>query len=112
MSSATSASARATIFFDLALWLVGVHHGHGRVLPRPPLGVKARGRKESVIWRSAQINLPHHLAKVGTGWASRAARLLRTIDPWELALLESIVRLADIVRSRREGKGENDGYDF
>ena len=96
---------------DLALWLVGVHHGHGRVLPRPPLN-KARGRKESVIWRSAQIDLPHHLAKVGAGWASRAARLLRGIDPWELALLESIVRLADIVRSRREGKGENDGYDF
>ena len=99
-------------FFDLALWLVGVHHGYGRVLPRPPRGAEARGRKESVKWQAAQIDLPHRLAEVGAGWASRAARLLRTIDPWELALLESIVRLADIVRSRREGKGENDGYDF
>ena len=106
------AAAGDDFIVDLALWLVGVHHGHGRVLPRPPLDEEARGRKESVIWRSAQINLPHRLAEVGAGWASRAARLLRRIDPWELALLESIVRLADIVRSRREGKGENDGYDF
>ena len=106
------AAAGDDFIVDLALWLVGVHHGHGRVLPRPPRGAEARGRKESVIWRSAQINLPHRLAEVGAGWASRAARLLRRIDPWELALLESIVRLADIVRSRREGKGENDGYDF
>ena len=98
--------------FNLALWLVGVHHGHGRVLPRPPLDAKARARKESVIWRSTQIDLPHRLAEVGEGWASRATRLLRDIDPWELALLESIVRLADIVRSRREGKGESDGYEI
>ena len=65
-------------FFDLALWLVGVHHGHGRVLPRPPRDAAARARKESVIWRSTQIDLPHRLAEVGAGWASRAARLLRT----------------------------------
>ena len=98
--------------FDLALWLVGVHHGHGRVLPRPPRGAEARERKESVIWRSTQIDLPHRLAEVGAGWASRAAGLLRGIDPWELALLESIVRLADIVRSERESKGESDGYEI
>ena len=98
--------------FDLALWLVGVHHGHGRVLPRPPRGAEARERKESVIWRSTQIDLPHCLAEVGAGWASRAAGLLRGIDPWELALLESIVRLADIVRSERESKGESDGYEI
>ena len=44
----------------------------------------------------------HAIIKLDSGWFERADRLARLFGPWELARLESILRLADHTVSSEE----------
>jgi CRISPR-associated endonuclease/helicase Cas3 len=73
---------------DLARYLVGTHHGHGRpMFPAAP---------DVALWR-----------QMGD-WAGLQARLLQHWGPWGLALLESLLRLSDWAVSEAEQADEDD----
>jgi CRISPR-associated endonuclease/helicase Cas3 len=82
---------------ELALYLIGAHHGFGR--PFPPLWDDSKATTK-------QTGLPvrdvHRIGCFGSGWAERYARLTRMYGWWGLAFLETILRRADCVVSREE----------
>lgn len=94
-------------FWDLVLYLVGTHHGHGR--PFAPVwderGCEVRtevgGRAFSAT--SAKVAA---LAQLGSGWVDRFWTLNRKYGYWGLAYLEAILRRADCVRSRWEEENQ------
>ncbi len=88
---------------DLALHLIGAHHGYGRAL--------------APFWVEEEPNLPiaaglngsgltagsvAEVAKLDSGWVDRFWRLTRRYGWWGLAYFEAILRRADCVRSREE----------
>jgi CRISPR-associated endonuclease/helicase Cas3 len=86
---------------ELALYLIGTHHGHGR--PFPPVwdddGYQIRGEWEG---RSLSVRDVHRIARVGSGWAERYTAMTRQFGWWGLAYLETILRRADGMQSRKE----------
>ncbi len=93
---------------DLALHLVGTHHGHGRGLPpvvHDPQPVAFRHRHGDVEFDTRS---DHDLASLGSGWADRFWRLHRAYGPWGLAWLEAMLRRADH-RASESGSPAADG---
>jgi CRISPR-associated endonuclease/helicase Cas3 len=86
---------------ELALYLIGTHHGYGRPFPPvwdgtgPEISAEVSGKRVSV--RDV-----HHIAHVGSGWADRYDRMNRKYGWWGLAYFEAILRRADCVQSREE----------
>ena len=71
---------------ELIRYLIATHHGRGRCwLPAQP---------DQALWQQAG----------GFDWPDLHARLSATFDPWGLALLETLVRLADWAESREESE--------
>jgi CRISPR-associated endonuclease/helicase Cas3 len=86
---------------ELALYLIGTHHGWGR--PFPPVWTDTDYEiKAEVNGRAAAIRNPSTAARIDSGWAGRFWRLNRKYGWWGLAYLEAMVRRADCVRSREE----------
>lgn len=78
---------------DLLVHLVISHHGNGRPLVPPvPDGT---ARLVSATVNGAVVDAPADLAAVDWGQPRRFRQLNDRFGPWGLALLESIVRLAD-----------------
>jgi len=79
---------------DLVRHLVVSHHGFGRPLLPPvsdPLPVEVR-----VPFQGLRLAVKSDAVLIDWGGPSRFDRLCRTYGRWGLALLESVVRLADI----------------
>jgi CRISPR-associated endonuclease/helicase Cas3 len=86
---------------ELVLWLIGVHHGHGR-----PFFPHADEEDRKLRVLPATLNLPRELPP-GCGpqslafdwnaldWPSLFVRLKARYGVWELARMEAILRLAD-----------------
>ena len=92
---------------DLVLWLVGTHHGYGRPFFPPCEDSEADAAEQTDI----SVEIGGQMLKVKScdaplrldqGWFERAVRLLRRYGPWELARLETILRLADHAASAAE----------
>jgi CRISPR-associated endonuclease/helicase Cas3 len=86
---------------ELVLWLIGVHHGHGRPFfpHQDPEDAKPR-RLPPVLGLPSEVppgTGPQSLAFDwhGLDWATLFARLTARYGAWELARLEAILRLAD-----------------
>lgn len=97
---------------ELVLWLVGVHHGHGR--PFFPHGDPEDAERRSF---PDLIGLPRELPPGrgpqslafdhgGLDWPSLFARLAARYGVWELARLEAILRLADHRASEEAARRE------
>jgi CRISPR-associated endonuclease/helicase Cas3 len=96
---------------ELALWLIGTHHGWGR--PFFPHDDSLDESQRTVAGIDGQtISLPASpgpqrldFSWNGLDWATLFERLRRRYGPWELARLEAILRLADH-RASEEGDVE------
>ena len=93
---------------DLLLWLVGTHHGYGRVFfpacvdTQPD--TRTRVAFDGVVTEARAKDAP---VRLDQGWFELADRVRRRWSPWELARLEAIVRLADHrVSANEQNSGE------
>lgn len=87
---------------DLALYLIGVHHGRGRPF-MPSIEdsgcyIRLQFEDEKIIFEGK-----HNLEKLDSGWPELFWSLNRRYGYWGLAYLETLVRLAD---HRLSEKGE------
>jgi CRISPR-associated endonuclease/helicase Cas3 len=79
---------------ELALYLIGTHHGHGRPF--------------AAVWKDE--GLAAELARIGSGWTERFWAMNRRYGWWGLAYLEALLRKADWMVSAEEEracKGSN-----
>lgn len=82
---------------DLVVHLVASHHGHAR----PFAGsVVDTGEPKPVTWTDDGVDVVAAAFAEDLSQPARFARLQRRYGPWGLALLETIVRLADMSCSR------------
>jgi len=92
---------------ELALYLIGTHHGYGR--PFAPVWldedyeVRAQIDGQEIAVRGVQ-----KVARLDSGWTERYWELTRKYGWWGLAYLEAILRRADCVRSREEQEASNE----
>ena len=90
---------------ELALYLVGVHHGRGRAL-MPFVQDDGTCFIAPVGGQSLQFNGVPELGKLGSGWPQLFWTLNKRYGPWGLAYLEALLRLADCLQSGAELKKE------
>jgi CRISPR-associated endonuclease/helicase Cas3 len=86
---------------ELALYLVGTHHGRGRALmpDRPDQGTVFSVSVDGV---SHSFEGVPALGSLGSGWANLFWKLNRRYGPWGLAYMEAVLRLADQLQSVSE----------
>lgn len=89
---------------DLVLYLIGTHHGRGRAL-MPDRSDEGAAFAIELAGQIHQFDGVPALGSLGSGWATLFWSLNRRYGPWGLAYLESILRLADWMRSAEEIKG-------
>ncbi len=82
---------------DLLLHLIITHHGNGRPLVLPVANDTAE--TVSAVIAGASVEVPANLSDVDWDQPGRFWRLSEQFSPWGLALLEAIVRQADIAVS-------------
>ncbi|MGH7986787.1 MAG: type I-G CRISPR-associated helicase/endonuclease Cas3g [Candidatus Binataceae bacterium] len=88
---------------DLVLWLIGTHHGYGR-----PFFPESDWPGQGAIFKTdlgdgESASTPaRSLAELTAEWVNLWERVSRRYNPWGLARLEAILRLADHRRSEAE----------
>ena len=85
---------------ELALYLIGTHHGHGR--PFPPVWEDSEEISAAIGGRQVTVRNVADIGTIDSGWADRYWSLTRKYGWWGLAYLEAILRRADCVESREE----------
>ena len=82
---------------DLVLHLIITHHGNGRPLVLPVANDTAEA--VSAVIAGASVEVPASLSDVDWDQPARFWRLSEQFSPWGLALLEAVVRQADMAVS-------------
>lgn len=86
---------------DLALYLVGTHHGRGRPL-MPAIDDPGTAISFELDGRIFGFEGQHGLEQLDSGWTDRFWQLNRRYGYWGLAYLEMLLRLADQSQSAHE----------
>jgi CRISPR-associated endonuclease/helicase Cas3 len=86
---------------ELVRYLVGVHHGRGRAL-MPDRNDEGTAFNVEIAGQDYSFNGPAALGSLKAGWSSLFWRMNERYGPWQLAYLESILRLADWLQSAEE----------
>lgn len=91
---------------QLALHLIGTHHGQGR--PLAPYWQDDDDPEITTTINGSEITVrgAHQLARLNSGWIDRFWILNRKYGWWGLAFLEAILRRADCMASREEEEQE------
>jgi CRISPR-associated endonuclease/helicase Cas3 len=94
--------------FELMLHLIGTHHGRGR--PFVPVVVDDQPEATSIVLTDQALQPPgngnsngillrassrHELERLDSGWTDRFWKTVRRYGWWGIALLETILQLAD-----------------
>lgn len=91
---------------ELALYLVGTHHGRGRPLMPFKEDDGARFSVKAANGEVLEFEGVPLLGELGSGWPALFWKLVRRYGPWGLAYVESVLRLADHLQSRDEMDGK------
>jgi CRISPR-associated endonuclease/helicase Cas3 len=86
---------------ELVEYLSGTHHGRGRAL-MPDRNDEGTAFTIELAGRTYSFEGAPELGSLGSGWAALFWRMNRRYGPWGIAYLESILRLADWMRSAEE----------
>jgi len=88
---------------DLALWLIGTHHGYGR--PFFP-AYDTSGNETSLQFDNVALSVSDESMplRLDGGWFELEERVRRLYGPWEIARLEAVLRLADHRASEDEAE--------
>jgi len=86
---------------DLALYLVGTHHGRGRPL-MPAIDDPGTAIRIEIDDMRLSFSGQHGLEQLDSGWTDRFWQLNRRYGYWGLAYLEMLLRLADHSQSAQE----------
>jgi CRISPR-associated endonuclease/helicase Cas3 len=89
---------------ELALYLIGTHHGLGR--PFPPVWSDSEEIRAEINGTPVSVHNVSRIARIDSGWSDRFWSLIQKYGWWGLAYLEAVLRRADCVRSREEEEGE------
>jgi CRISPR-associated endonuclease/helicase Cas3 len=97
---------------ELVLHLIGTHHGHGRSLA--PYWHDETDGKISAPADGEQLSdgeelsgeQPYRFARIDSGWTRQFWTLVGRYGYWGLAYLETILRRADCIQSRKEESEE------
>jgi CRISPR-associated endonuclease/helicase Cas3 len=106
LAAGLEAGAARASDFDLALHIIGSHHGFARpfapaVEDPSPVTICAREAGEDLVARS-----DHHLERMDSGVADRFWLMTRRYGWWGLAYLEACLRIAEHRMSYEEENGE------
>jgi len=89
---------------ELVLYLVGTHHGYGR--PWFPV-VDDKHAGGIFEFDGVKATADHGITRLDSGWIEMFKRLNQRYGPWQLAHMESILRLADHCQSEKESRGND-----
>jgi CRISPR-associated endonuclease/helicase Cas3 len=92
---------------ELALYLVGTHHGRGRAMMPFKDDDGTRFRVKVANGETLEYEGIPLLGELGSKWPVLFWKLVKRYGPWGLAYLESVLRLADHLQSRDEIKNRS-----
>lgn len=91
---------------EIALYLIGTHHGHGRAMAPVWFDNEPETLTTEIHGQSVRITEVHTVARSGSPWVDRFWFMQRYAGCWGAAFLESILRRADCMVSREEEQKE------
>ncbi len=85
---------------DLVLYLIGTHHGYGR--PFFPQVNDDSVEPTLFTFDDTSAKSDFNITRIDSGWIERYEQLYHRYGPWNLAYMESLLRLADHRQSEKE----------
>ena len=86
---------------ELVLYLIGTHHGYGRPW-FPAINDAHYNGSDTFSFDGAEAKPDYEATRIDSGWIDMVNRLGRRYGWWQLAYLETLLRLADHRQSERE----------